>query len=80
MLKMIYSIFPLSEITKNAYTREEKNFVGDYSMVLLNNNHLCDTIISENIDISCNNMMETGSFVLPSLHISLHVGDAKYRI
>ena len=49
-------------------------------MVLLYDEHLGDTIISRNTDISGNIIVEIRDLVLPSIHMGLHTGDAKYRI
>ena len=60
----------------NAYPKEEKNFNNDSSMVLLDDENLCDTIIAGNTDLSGNNIPDSRNLVLSSLYI----GDAKYRI
>ena len=49
-------------------------------MVLLDDEHLGDTIISGNTDIRGNRILESIDLVLYYLHIGLHTGDAKYRI
>ena len=50
---------------------------GDESnMVPIDDEHLCSTIISWDIDLSINNTPEIAYFVLSSLHI----GGAKYRV
>ena len=49
-------------------------------MVLLYDEHLGDTIISGNIDIIGNKVMEIRDLVLSYLRIGLNTGDAKYRI
>ena len=49
-------------------------------MVLLYDEHFCDTIITGNIDISSNSILEIRDSILASIHIGIHVGGAKYRI
>ena len=49
-------------------------------MVLLDGDHLGDTIISGNTDISRNIILESRDLVLSYLHIGLHSGDEKYGI
>ena len=49
-------------------------------MVLQDDEHLGDTIISGNTDLRGNIIMESIDSVLPSLHIGLYTGDAKYMI
>ena len=49
-------------------------------MVLQYEEHLGDTIISGNTDLSGNIILESRDFFLSYLHIGLHTGDAKYRI
>ena len=49
-------------------------------MVLLYDEHLGDTIISGNTDVSRNIIMESRDLVLYYIHIGLHNGYAKYRI
>ena len=73
-------MYPLSEKNRNVYPRKENNFGDDSSMVLLYNEHLGDTIISENTDISENITLENRDLVLSYLHIRIHTGNAKYRI
>ena len=65
---------------KNSYPREYNNFGFDSSMVLLYDGHLSDTIITEKIDLSWNKILESRDSFLSSIHIGLHIDDAKYRI
>ena len=59
----------------------ELNHCGDdSSMVPLDDEHLCDTIIAGNIDISSNYIMEIRDLVLSYLHIGIQIVDEKYRI
>ena len=58
----------------NSYPRKEKYFGDDYSMVLLDEDHLDDTIIRGN------RISERKNSVLSYLHIGLYTGDVKYRI
>ena len=73
-----YGILNLSLIIRNInYLHSEYNNCGEDSrMILLDDEHSCDTIISENKILSRNNEMEIIDSVLPYLHI----GGAKYRI
>ena len=59
---------------------EEKNCGDESSMVFPYGYHLCDTIITGNTYLSDNNILERRDSFLSSLHIGLHIGDAKYRI
>ena len=52
----------------------KKNCGDESIMVLLYNEHLGDTIIAVNTDISRNIMMESIYLVLSYLHIGLHTG------
>ena len=61
---------------RNTYPSKEKNCGGRSSMVILDNNNLCYTIISGNKDLSSNNIPESRYSVLPYPHIS----GTKYRI
>ena len=55
-----------------------KNNCGDdSSLVLLDDEHLGDTIINGNRDPRGNNIMESRDLVLSYVHIGLHTGDAK---
>ena len=49
-------------------------------MVLLDDEHLGDTIIAGNIYLIGNIIMEIRDSFLYSLNIGLHTGDEKYRI
>ena len=49
-------------------------------MVLLDDEHLGDTIINGSTDIIGISIMESRDLVLSYLHISPHTGDGKYRI
>ena len=49
-------------------------------MVLLYDEHVGDTIIAGNTDLSGNIIMESIYLVLSYLHIGIHTGDAKYMI
>ena len=49
-------------------------------MVLLDNEHFCDTIIYGNTYLSRNKIPERRDSVLSSLHIGLHTGNEKYII
>ena len=62
----------------NTYPIKESNCGDDFSMVLLDVEHLGDTIIDGNIDHRGNIIMERRKLVLSSLHIDLHIGIAKY--
>ena len=58
----------------------KKTCGDDFSMVLLYDENLGDTIIARNTDLSWNIITESIYLVLSSLHIVPHTGDAKYRI
>ena len=60
----------------SSYSREDNNFGEDSIMVLLYDEHSCDTIISDNTDIIINNVPEIRDSVLSYLHI----GGVKYSI
>ena len=64
----------------NYYPRKENNFGDDYSMVLLDYNHLGETIIARNTDLRDNIILESIDLVLSSRYIGLHTGDTKYSI
>ena len=49
-------------------------------MVILDYEHLGETIIAGNTDLRGNIIMDSRDLVLSSIHIGLHNGDAKYRI
>ena len=49
-------------------------------MVLLYDEHLGDTIITGNIDLIGNIILESRDLVLSHLHIGIHTRYAKYRI
>ena len=49
-------------------------------MALLYDEHLVDTIIYENTDLSGNMIMEIRDLVLSYLQIGLHTSNEKYRI
>ena len=60
----------------NAYPREQKKGKkcgADSSIVPLDDEHLCDTIISINTYISCNKTLE----IRDSFRYNLHIGDVK---
>ena len=63
----------------NFYPSKYNNCGDDYSMVLLDDEHLGDTIISGNTDLRGNIILVIRDVVLSSIHIGLHNGDAKYR-
>ena len=62
------------------YPRKENNCGDDLNMVLLDDEHLGDTIIAGNTDLRDNRMLKSRYSVLSSVYIILHNGDAKYRI
>ena len=64
----------------NAYHKKENNGSDNSSMVLIYDNNLCDIIISVNIDLSGNRIIESRDYLLLSIQMVLHMGDAKYRI
>ena len=61
-------------------TLGKKIFGDESSLVILNYEHLCDTIISGNIYLIVNEILESRDLVLSYIHIGIHIGDAKYRI
>ena len=61
---------------RNFYPRKEKNCGDDFSTIIIDDDNLCDTIISRNTDLRRNNIPESIYLVLSSLHI----GGAKYRV
>ena len=65
---------------RNDYPRKENNFGDDSSMVLLYDEHVGNTIVAGNTDLSGNLILEIRDLVLSYLHIGLHTGDSKYRI
>ena len=75
----IINVSPIRK-NRNFYPRKENNCVNDSIMIILYDDHLGDTIISGNIDLSENIMMESRYLVLSSLQIGLHTSDTKYRI
>ena len=75
----ILNLSPIIQ-NRNAYPRKENNCGDDYSMVLLDDEHLSDTITTGNIDLNGNGILETSNSVLFYIHIGLHTGDTKYRI
>ena len=64
----------------NAYPSKEKNCGDDSGMVIIDEEHLVDAIISWKIDLKGNMMMNSRYLVVSSLYIGLHAGDIKYRI
>ena len=82
VMKVEYVILKVSHIiqNRNDYHSDHNNCGNDYIMVLLYDEHLCDTIIYENTDIGENKILERIDLVLSYLHIVLHICDAKYRI
>ena len=52
----------------------------DFSKVILYDDHLDDTIIDGNTDLSGNIILESRDLVLSYLHIGIHTDYAKYRI
>ena len=75
----ILNVSPIIK-NRNVYPRKENNCGDDYSMVLLYANHLGDTIIAGNTDLSGNIIMESRDLVLSYINIGLHTGYAKDRI
>ena len=77
-----YDILNFSLIRQNINTYpREYNHCGDYSSIIhLDDDHLCDTIISGNTDLIGNNIMKIIDLVLSSIHIFRHIYTAKYRI
>ena len=75
----IINVSPIIK-NRNFYPGKENNCGNDYIMIILYDDHLGDTIISGNIDLSENIMMESRYLVLSSLKIGLHTSDTKYRI
>ena len=65
---------------RNQYHSKLNNCGNDFSMLLIHNEHLGDTIIAGNTDISIHIIMEIRYLVLSYIHIGLHTGDAKYSI
>ena len=61
---------------RNYYPWEDNNGSDEYSMVILNDGILCDTVISDNIYIISNNIPK----IINSDLSSLQTGCAKYRI
>ena len=75
----ILNVFPTSEKI-NSYTRKGNNCDDDYSMVLLDEKNLGDTIIYGNAYLIDNPILEIRNLVLSSIHIDLHTVDAKLNI
>ena len=82
MIHVEDDIIHLSPIRKNrnSYPIKYNNYGDDSSMVLLDENHLGDTIISGNTNLSRSNILEIIDLVLSSPHINMNTFDAKYRI
>ena len=59
----------------NFYPRKENNCGDEYSMVILDDKHLGDTIIARSTYFRGNRILESIGFVLYYLHIGLHNGD-----
>ena len=72
--------FSLIRHSRNLHPREENNCGDESSIVILDNEHLCDTIIASNAYIRSNKVIKIRDLVISSLHIGLHIGDEKYRI
>ena len=73
------NVFPIRN-NRNVYPSKQNICGDDSSTVLINDEHLGDTIIATNSGISRKIIMESRQLVVSYLHIGLHTGDAKYRI
>ena len=73
----MYTNSPPTRLKINAYPRKENNCGNDYSIVILDDEHLGDTIFSGNKDLRSNIVLEIRDLVLSSIHIVIHTGDTK---
>ena len=73
-----YDIINFSPLIQNIdyYPREDNKYGDDFRMFIIDDGHLCDIVIAENIYIRRNKITERRDSVLSSLHI----GGVKYRI
>ena len=75
----ILNFFPIRQNRKD-YTRKYKNWGDESRMIIIDDGHLCDTVIADNIDLIRNNILESRYLVLSYLQIGLHTADANYSI